>query len=102
MSLMEGNKDNFDSLIKNKKVLVDFWAGWCGPCMMLLEELEMIKDKIDIIKIDVDNNMELCKKYGIMSVPTLIYFKNDGTFEKKIGFMPKDELLKWVGEKDVK
>ena len=100
MSILEGNKNNFDSLIKNKNILVDFWASWCGPCRMLAEEIKNIKDEIDIIKINTDTNSELCKKYGIMSIPTLLYFKKDGTYEKKTGFMTKEDIIKWIGDKN--
>ena len=96
MSIIEGNEQNFDELIKGE-VLVDFFATWCGPCKMLGPELEQISDKIQIVKVNIDDNVELCKKYGVMSVPTLIYF-HDNTYEVKVGYMPKDVILQWIGK----
>ncbi len=89
--------NNFVELIKEGKVLVDFYASWCGPCKMLAPELEAIKDKVKIIKIDVDENPDLAKKYGVMSVPTLIYFNSPTDYIKSVGFMPKENILKWIG-----
>ena len=96
--MIEGNENNFDTLIKDGDVLVDFFATWCGPCKMLAPELEEIKDKIKIVKIDVDKNPNLCKKFGIMSVPTLIYFKTKDDYTINSGFMPKENILNWLGK----
>ena len=96
--MIEGNEKNFEELIKSGDVLVDFFATWCGPCKMLTPELEEIKDKIKIIKIDVDKNPNLAKKFGVMSVPTLIYFKTTDDFSVNHGFMPKETILKWLGK----
>ena len=92
-----GNENNFEELIKEGNVLVDFYATWCGPCKMLAPELESIRDKVKIVKIDVDENPNLCKKFGVMSVPTLIYFKTPNEYISQIGFMPKENILKWLG-----
>ena len=63
---------------------------------MLAPELEEIKDKVQIVKIDIDENLELCKRFGVMSVPTLVYFKADGTYTMHIGYMTSDEILKFI------
>lgn len=96
MEIIEANESNFDELLSRGDMLVDFYATWCGPCKMLAPELEAIKDEIQIVKVDVDENRELCKRYGVMSMPTLIYF-NGGNRDVRIGYMPKDEILKWIG-----
>lgn len=96
MEIIKGSADNFDEIISKGDVLVDFFATWCGPCKMLAPELEKIKDKVQIIKVDIDENLELCKRFGVMSVPTLIYFKKDGTYDVHIGYMTSDEVLKFV------
>ena len=96
--MIEGNETNFESLISNGDVLVDFFATWCGPCKMLAPELEEIKDKIKIVKIDIDKNPNLCKKYGVMSVPTLIYFKTPNDYTTNVGYMPKENILNWLGK----
>ncbi len=98
MEIVIGNEENFAELINKGNVLVDFFATWCGPCKMLGPELEEIKDKIQIVKVNIDENLELCKQYGVMSVPTLIYFKEDGTYETKVGYMPKETILNWIGK----
>jgi len=85
-----------DTLDIKENILIDFYATWCGPCKMLAPVLEEIKDEIQIIKVDVDENPKLSKEYGVMSVPSLIYFKNKEEFEKKIGYMTKDDILKWI------
>ena len=76
---------------------VDFWAVWCGPCKMIAPILEEIaqeyEGKIQVTKLDVDYNNESAMKYGVMSIPTLILFKNGQPVERIVGFMPKEKLL---------
>lgn len=96
MEIIEGNYKNFDELISNGNVLVDFYAVWCGPCQMLGLELEKIKDKVQIVKVNTDNNKELCKRYGVMSIPTIIFFKEDGSYNSSVGFMNCDDILKFI------
>lgn len=93
---IKGNLDNFDNEISKGNILVDFYATWCGPCKMLSLELDKIKDDIKIMKVDIDENMELCKKYGVMSVPTLIYFKSKDNFKINVGYISSDEILTFV------
>ena len=76
--------ENFDELIKNGLVLVDFYADWCGPCKMLSPILEQV-DFMDVIKINVDEHQDLAIKYGVMSIPTMIFFKDGEEIKKEIG-----------------
>lgn len=96
MEILKADQINFDELTSKGDVLVDFFASWCGPCKMLASELEDIKDKVQIIKVDIDENLELCKRFGVMSVPTLVYFKKDGTYVVNVGYMTSDEILKFI------
>lgn len=84
--------NDFDELISNGIHIVDFNATWCGPCKVMNEILNSI-DNIDIIKVDTDLNKKLTYKYRIMSIPTLLFFK-DGVLKKEIsGIISKDEIL---------
>ena len=97
--------DNFDNEISssNIPVLVDFWAEWCGPCKMLgpiLEEISKdLKDKIQIVKVNLDENQDLAMKYSIRSIPTLLLFKDGQLIDTKVGLLPKSDLLEWLGSK---
>jgi len=84
--------ESFNEIINQDKVLVDFYAEWCGPCKMLIPVLERLGDSFEIVKVDVDKHFDLAKEYGIMSVPTLIIFKNGKIVKQMIGFMGYDEL----------
>lgn len=96
-----GNVDNFETLINNDVVLVDFFANWCGPCKMLspvLDDIASERSNVKIVKVDVDKNEELAKKYGIMSIPTLLLFKNGQVIDKHIGYISKDMLIEMIGK----
>lgn len=86
--------EDFNELIKNGISLVDFYAEWCGPCKMLGPELEDISNNgFKIIKVDVDKHEELARKYGIMSVPTMIIFKDMEMKNRLVGFMPGKTIM---------
>ena len=90
--------ENFDELIKDK-VVVDFFATWCGPCKMLgpvFEELSTEINDIKFVKVDIDELEDLCRKYKVMSVPTLIVFDNGKEIKRNIGFIPKDKLKEFI------
>lgn len=88
------SENEFNELIKGR-VLVDFYADWCGPCKRLAPLLEELED-IDIIKVNVDMFDNLSRSYGIMSIPTLILFDSGSEVKKKIGFKTKEELLEFI------
>ena len=84
---------NFDEFVKNNpKVVVDCWAAWCAPCRMLaptIDELASEKPDVKFAKLDVDKNRAVPSKYGIMSIPTLLYFKDGQLVDKTLGALPK-------------
>ena len=92
------NNDNFNKevLESDKLVLVDFWATWCGPCQMIAPVVEQIakeySDKLKVGKVNVDDNQELAIKYGVMSIPTLMFFKAGNLVNTVVGFHSKSEL----------
>lgn len=91
------NTQEFNELMNEKAVLVDFFATWCGPCKMLSPVLESVaekmKDKVTIVKVDVDRSPDLAAKFGVMSVPTMIMFKNGRQVDAFSGYMPEANLM---------
>ncbi|MBO5595649.1 MAG: thioredoxin [Bacteroidales bacterium] len=92
---------NFDELLQDGKlVIVDFWATWCGPCRMLspiLDEVEEeMQDKISVVKVNVDDADEIAARYRIMSIPTLLFFKDGQVVDKTVGAMPKPALVEKI------
>ena len=99
--LKHANESNFTDMAGKGLVLVDFFATWCGPCKMLspvLEDLASDRDSIDIVKVDIDESMNLARQYGIMSVPTLVLMKDGKILAKTSGFQPKDSIQRWIEE----
>lgn len=88
-------KENLEELVKEGISVVDFFATWCGPCKMLgpvLEELAKEKSEIRFIKVDIDQQENLARQYGVMSVPTLLFFKDGVLVGQSVGFLPKEVL----------
>lgn len=92
--------EEYDALLKNNKsVFVDFYADWCGPCKMagpVVEALAGIHTGVKFVKVNVDNNPEIAQRYGIMSIPTMIAFKNGEQVATSLGFRPQEELEEMV------
>lgn len=99
---VEITKENFEEVVLNNQlpVLVDFWATWCGPCKMIgpiVEELsDELEGKVVFGKLNVDKQPELAMQFQVMSIPTLILFKDGEIVNKKIGFMPKEKLAEML------
>ncbi len=94
------NLNEFDDVVKEGVVLVDFYADWCGPCKMIapiLTDLAQDLDgQADIVKVNVDNDGDLAQRFDVMSIPTLILFKDGKPVGRKTGFLPKPELDKFI------
>ena len=93
---VEVNDANFDEFVKNnQKVVVDCWAAWCAPCRMLAPTIDALAKErpgIKFAKLDVDKNRTVPSRYGIMSIPTLLYFKNGELVDKTLGALPKPAI----------
>lgn len=103
MSVVHITKENFEEVVlkSDKKVLLDFWATWCGPCQMIapyVEEVAQENEHIVVGKIDVDEERDLAIQFGITSIPTLIVMENGQPTAKALGFRQKAEILKLLGE----
>lgn len=95
MEIIHLTNENFKELIK-EKILVDFYANWCGPCKMIAPELEKVESDIKVVKVDVDRFEDLAKEYGVMSIPTLILFNEGKETKRTIGFIDKERIEKFI------
>jgi thioredoxin 1 len=102
MSVGKVSDQDFESevLKATGPVVVDFWAEWCGPCRMIGPALEEIagslNGKVKIVKLNVDENPHTATKYGVMSIPTLMIFKNGEMASRQVGAAPKQKLEQWI------
>lgn len=86
---------NFNDLIK-ERVLVDFYADWCGPCKMLGPVLESVSDSIKVLKVNVDNNQDLAREYGVMSIPCVVLFEDGKEVKRSVGFVPEAKMRDFI------
>ncbi|WP_099205543.1 thioredoxin [Scatolibacter rhodanostii] len=104
MDLITLTKDNFNNQLQeeDKPLLVDFWASWCGPCRMLspiVDELAAeMSDSVRVGKVNIDENPELAEQFGVMSIPTLILFKDGEVVAQSVGVQPKADLITMIEE----
>ncbi|MCX7757441.1 MAG: thioredoxin [candidate division WOR-3 bacterium] len=101
---IELNKNNFKQEVFDSPipVLVDFWASWCGPCQLLSPIIDEVsrefEGKIKVAKVNVDDEPELAQKYGIMSIPTILFFKSGVVVDSIVGAVPKIYLVKQINK----
>ena len=102
MSAMNINKNNFHEEVMNseKPVLIDFWAPWCGPCRMvvpIIDEIAAEHPEYKVVKVNVDEEVELASQFGVASIPTLVVMQNGMEVERSVGARPKNQILDMLG-----
>ncbi len=92
--MKELNGEEFYKFVRNKIAVVDFWAPWCMPCLVLSPVLEELEKEMEIPfgKVNVDENIDIAREFGIMSIPTIIIFSNGEEVERIVGALPKEEI----------
>lgn len=101
MAALHLTKENFETevLQSDKPVFIDFWAAWCGPCQMIapvVEELSTELTDVKVAKVNVDEEMELAQKFGVMSIPTMVLIKNGEVVKTTMGAQPKEDILAFI------
>ena len=102
MSAVNINKNNFHEEVMNseKPVLIDFWAPWCGPCRMvvpIIDEIAAEHPEYKVVKVNVDEEVELASRFGVASIPTLVVMQNGMEVERSVGARPKNQILDMLG-----
>ncbi len=95
MKVIHFENQNFDDLIK-EKVLVDFYAEWCGPCKMLGPELEKVESELSVVKVNVGEHEDIARAYGVMSIPTMILFDKSCEIKRNVGFINKNKIEEFI------
>ncbi|MBR3929480.1 MAG: thioredoxin [Clostridia bacterium] len=101
MAIVNANKENFKNevLLSDKPVLLDFWAPWCGPCRMVgpvLEQISNERSDVKVVKVNIDEELELAREYGIMSIPTIMVVKDGKVVNQSLGAKPKNQILQML------